>query len=54
MPIVAFGRDVQGARTHGFCLDNYRGACEAARQRFGSFDELNAWLAERWVGMAVH
>ncbi|AWL05572.1 transcriptional regulator [Massilia oculi] len=29
VPIVAFGRDVQGARTHGFCLDNYRGACEA-------------------------
>lgn len=29
VPIVAFGREVQGARTQGFCLDNYRGACDA-------------------------
>ena len=29
VPIVAFGRDLQGPRTYGFCLDNYRGACDA-------------------------
>jgi len=29
VPIVAFGREVQGERTHGFCLDNYQGACDA-------------------------
>jgi len=29
VPIVAFGREVQGERTQAFCLDNYRGACEA-------------------------
>ncbi|MDB5748371.1 MAG: transcriptional regulator [Massilia sp.] len=29
VPIVAFGRDLRGARTYGFCLDNYRGACDA-------------------------
>ena len=29
VPIVAFGRDLQGPRTFGFCLDNYRGACDA-------------------------
>lgn len=29
VPIVAFGRDLRGARAYGFCLDNYRGACEA-------------------------
>jgi len=29
VPIVAFGREVQGERTQGFCLDNYHGACEA-------------------------
>lgn len=29
VPIVAFGRDLHGPRTYGFCLDNYRGACEA-------------------------
>lgn len=29
VPIVAFGRELQGPRAYGFCLDNYRGACEA-------------------------
>jgi LacI family transcriptional regulator len=29
VPIVAFGRDLRGPRTWGFCLDNYRGACDA-------------------------
>lgn len=29
LPIVAFGRDLHGPRTYGFCLDNYRGACDA-------------------------
>jgi len=29
VPIVAFGRDLQGPRAYGFCLDNYRGACDA-------------------------
>lgn len=29
VPIVAFGRAVQGERVHGFSLDNYQGACEA-------------------------
>jgi LacI family transcriptional regulator len=29
VPIVAFGREVQGERTQAFCLDNYGGACEA-------------------------
>ncbi|RZA33686.1 MAG: LacI family DNA-binding transcriptional regulator [Lysobacteraceae bacterium] len=29
VPIVAFGRDLQGPRTYAFCLDNYRGACDA-------------------------
>ena len=29
VPIVAFGRDLQGPHTYGFCLDNYRGACDA-------------------------
>jgi LacI family transcriptional regulator len=29
VPIVAFGRDLRGPRTHGFSLDNYRGACDA-------------------------
>ena len=29
LPIVAFGRDLQGPRTYGFCLDNYRGAVDA-------------------------
>lgn len=29
VPIVAFGRQLQGPRTYGFCLDNYRGACDA-------------------------
>ena len=29
VPIVAFGRALNGERAYGFCLDNYRGACEA-------------------------
>lgn len=29
VPIVVFGRDLQGPRTYGFSLDNYRGACDA-------------------------
>jgi len=29
VPIVAFGRSLQGARVAGFSLDNYRAACEA-------------------------
>ncbi len=29
VPIVAFGRDLEGPRSYGFSLDNYRGACEA-------------------------
>lgn len=29
VPIVAFGRKLEGARTAGFCLDNYKAACEA-------------------------
>jgi LacI family transcriptional regulator len=29
VPIVAFGRTLQGERAYGFRLDNYRGACEA-------------------------
>jgi LacI family transcriptional regulator len=29
VPIVAFGRKLQGERAYGFNLDNYRGACEA-------------------------
>ncbi len=29
VPIVAFGRKLAGERVLGFCLDNYRGACEA-------------------------
>jgi len=29
VPIVAFGRELDGPRAYGFCLDNYLGACEA-------------------------
>jgi len=29
VPIVAFGRELAGPSAFGFCLDNYRGACEA-------------------------
>jgi len=29
VPIVAFGRKLEGARVAGFCLDNYKAACEA-------------------------
>ncbi|WP_020654456.1 LacI family DNA-binding transcriptional regulator [Massilia niastensis] len=29
VPIVAFGRKIKGERMLGFCLDNYRGACDA-------------------------
>jgi LacI family transcriptional regulator len=29
VPIVAFGRELDGPHAFGFCLDNYRGACEA-------------------------
>ncbi|QJE02780.1 LacI family DNA-binding transcriptional regulator [Massilia forsythiae] len=29
VPIVAFGRRLEGTRAYGFCLDNYRGACDA-------------------------
>ncbi|MCC2973917.1 LacI family DNA-binding transcriptional regulator [Massilia sp. IC2-476] len=29
VPIVAFGRELQGENARGFCLDNYRGACDA-------------------------
>jgi len=29
VPIVAFGRNLQGERAYGFSLDNYRGACDA-------------------------
>ena len=29
VPIVAFGRQIEGPRAVGFCLDNYAAACEA-------------------------
>jgi LacI family transcriptional regulator len=29
VPIVALGRELDGPQAYGFCLDNYRGACEA-------------------------
>jgi LacI family transcriptional regulator len=29
VPIVAFGRSLAGPQAFGFCLDNYRGACDA-------------------------
>jgi LacI family transcriptional regulator len=29
VPIVAFGRTLEGPQAYGFSLDNYRGACEA-------------------------
>jgi LacI family transcriptional regulator len=29
VPIVAFGRALEGPRAYGFSLDNYRGACDA-------------------------
>jgi len=29
LPIVAFGRTLSSAKAYGFCLDNYRAACEA-------------------------
>ena len=29
LPIVAFGRTLSGAAAYGFCLDNYRAACDA-------------------------
>jgi LacI family transcriptional regulator len=29
VPIVAFGRELDGPQAYGFCLDNYWGACEA-------------------------
>jgi LacI family transcriptional regulator len=29
VPIVAFGRDLNGPRSYGFTLDNYLGACQA-------------------------
>jgi LacI family transcriptional regulator len=29
VPIIAFGRELVGKQAYGFCLDNYRAACEA-------------------------
>lgn len=45
VPIVAFGRALQGPRTFGFCLDNYRGACDAVAHLVGHGHRDIAFIA---------
>jgi LacI family transcriptional regulator len=45
VPIVAFGRQLEGERLVGFCLDNYRGACDAVEHLVSQGHRRIAFIA---------
>ncbi len=45
VPIVAFGRTLDGPQAYGFSLDNYRGACEAVEYLIGQGHRQIAFIA---------
>ena len=45
VPIVAFGRQLAGERLMGFCLDNYRGACDAVEHLVAQGHRRIAFIA---------